>query len=292
MHTRLRRFLRFVLNYFNKDQNLQFESIQIILPSYHKLPKLKARYPKYDQFLPFLAREFPDDGIVVDVGANCGDTFASIAVINSHLTQVVVEPDIEFLKYLHINICTIKSKYPELKVSVIPKAILRSEKVFGLVGNSGTKSMDFEETSELIPSQSLDEVLAELDLEKVSLVKVDVDGFDFEVLLSGSAGLSKIKNALIYFEMDVSNFEQLEGYLELYGALGDIGYSHWYLFDNFGNFLFESDSFSQMSSAMKYSLGQKSNSQPSIFYFDVLACRSTQVNMVQRIVDEYESFFG
>jgi len=292
MHLRLRAFLRLALDYFAKDQRLQIGSIQILLPSYHKLPKLKATYPKYDQFLPFLADEFPDDGIVIDIGANCGDTFASIAIVNPNLKQVVVEPDSEFLKYLHINIGIIKKRYPELEVSVISKAILRAHKPFRLVGSSGTKSMDFDQSSEIIPSQTLDDVLSEVEVAKVCLVKVDVDGFDFEVLLSGLRSLANLKEALIYFEMDVSDLDQFEGYLELHGALLEIGYSQWYLFDNFGNFFQKSDSYNQITSVIKYSIGQKNSSKPAIYYFDVLVCRPSQVEKVQRIIENYENSYG
>ena len=292
MLPRFRAFLRRALDCFAKDQRLQIGSIQILLPRDHKLPKLKARYPKYDQFLPFLADEFPDGGIVIDIGANCGDTFASIAIVNPSLKQVVVEPDSEFLEYLHINIDIIKNRYPDLQVSVISKAILRSNKPFRLVGSSGTKSMDFDLSSEIIPSQTLDDVLSQVEFAKVCLVKVDVDGFDFEVLLSGLRSLANLKEALIYFEMDVSNLDQLEGYLELHNALLEIGYSQWYLFDNFGNFFQKIDSYNQISSVMKYSIGQKNSSQPSIYYFDVLVCRPYQVETVQRIVENFENFYA
>jgi FkbM family methyltransferase len=284
--------VRLSLTYFRKDQNHSIGNIKIILPGFHQLPRLKAKYPKYDQFLPFLAKEFGDGTIVVDIGANCGDTLTSIAIANPRLRQIVVEPDNDFLRYLYVNINSLQNRYPDLDVSVFPKAILRSNKAFRLVGSKGTKSMIFDPNSEIIPSQTLDELLAEVDPTNVSLIKVDVDGFDYEVLLSGVNSLAKLQEAVIFFEMDVSNLEQINGYLELHSELGKIGFSEWYLFDNFGNYLQKSNSYSQIFSLRKYSLRQKKRSQPSIYYFDILVCRPNQVKKVESIIESYESLNG
>jgi hypothetical protein len=92
--------------------------------------------------------------------------------------------------------------------------------------------------------------------------------------------------------MDVSNLEQIDGYLELHSELGKIGFSEWYLFDNFGNYLQKSNSYSQIFSLMKYSLRQKKSSQPSIYYFDILVCRPNQIKKVEGIIESYESLNG
>ncbi|MEI7464384.1 MAG: hypothetical protein WCJ87_03490 [Burkholderiales bacterium] len=55
-----------------------FSRVSILMPKNHRLAEYKKRHRLYDQFLPHLARYLPTGGVVVDIGANVGDTLAAM----------------------------------------------------------------------------------------------------------------------------------------------------------------------------------------------------------------------
>jgi tRNA G46 methylase TrmB len=103
----MRRLIKTILNkIFNrseaKDESVLYElgRLLIHLPRYHKLPEYQQRHRQYDRFLPHLIKDLDHDDIVIDVGANCGDTLAGMVSKNPKLHYICIEPDNEFYSYL------------------------------------------------------------------------------------------------------------------------------------------------------------------------------------------------
>lgn len=94
---------------FRADINYSVGHYSIKLPYGHSLPVFKRNYSNYDRFLPHLARYLPGGSFVVDVGANCGDTFAGMFNENPLLNFVCVEADNVFFDYLERNVKSILS---------------------------------------------------------------------------------------------------------------------------------------------------------------------------------------
>ena len=96
-----------ILNKFNHLKNILLGKLHIyrvfkindysIQISYlHKLQDLQRNYPYYDKFLNHFVKYLPSGSIVVDVGANVGDTLLSMVSSNSKLEYLCIEADDNF----------------------------------------------------------------------------------------------------------------------------------------------------------------------------------------------------
>lgn len=56
----------------------------ISIPGDHNLPAFQGAHRLYDRFLPVLCSKLPTSGIIVDVGANIGDTVAAVMQVCSN----------------------------------------------------------------------------------------------------------------------------------------------------------------------------------------------------------------
>jgi FkbM family methyltransferase len=206
----------------------------IALPPGHALPEYLKNFQNYDRFLPALVREMPSGTWIIDVGANCGDSLAAMVDANPSLNFLCIEADANFFRYLEKNIVNIRKSYP-LMGQVLPlRALVGTAQTSGMLsGEKGTKHLipsdDGERatplsgvTSDHLPPRAV-----------VSLIKVDVDGLDFDVLQSAATLLVEYK-PLLFFECFFSNQLQKAGYLTLFTDLKNKGYSTFWLFDNFG----------------------------------------------------------
>ena len=87
------------------------------------MPDYQLDYPYYDKFLQYIIKEIPNDSIVIDVGANVGDSFAAMVGSNHKVEYLCIEASKEFYNQLIKNIDTIRKKYPNLKVNAINEFI-------------------------------------------------------------------------------------------------------------------------------------------------------------------------
>lgn len=96
----------------NPSKLYAINGITLQLPSDHPIDFIKSRFKKYDEFLPFIVKRLSEGNGVVDVGANCGDTLATIIPHGVNLNYIAVEPSETFFRYLIINLETIRQLYP------------------------------------------------------------------------------------------------------------------------------------------------------------------------------------
>src|SRR5262245_56402881 len=99
-----------------KDIEHDYDGFSIRLPAGHMLPEYRERWQLYDAFLPRLAAFLQPGSTVIDIGANCGDTLAGMAMRNSRLHYLCIEPDPRFFTYLTSNIARLRACYPQLRV--------------------------------------------------------------------------------------------------------------------------------------------------------------------------------
>jgi hypothetical protein len=104
-------------------QKLYFDQFFIFLPSDHKLPIYMLAHPKYDRFLPHLVKYIDGNKTVIDVGANCADTLASLVDKNQSLLFFCIEPDPYFYDFMINNINLMKIKYPKINVLTVKSLV-------------------------------------------------------------------------------------------------------------------------------------------------------------------------
>lgn len=264
----------------------QYDRYSLALPPGHLLPLYRKLHPRYDAFLPHLVAHLGGEGVVVDVGANVGDTLAGMAETNASLKYVCVEPDDEFYKYLLRNVQTVSGVLPGLKVEMVKALVGRGVRGAELKGQGGTKSAIVTGAGGL-QSRTLDELLSATDRPRVRLIKSDVDGFDFDVILSAESTLRE-SGAILYFECHFSNDVQRLGFERLFDHLVRLGYCNWVVFDNYGSPLLRTSSRDVLRQLMDYVQFQnQGRGSRTIYYYDMLTFQSKDASLMDEVVAKY-----
>ena len=235
----------------------QLGSLLIEMTDRHTLPYYQQQHKLYDRFLPHLAKSLT--GSVIDVGANVGATMAAMAQANPQLDFFCAEPQDHNYVALQQNKKIVEDKL-QTKVRIMKNTI-------GTVG------------------VSLNAVVEEFDY-KPDLIKVDVDGMDYDVLNSYKFD----QQPMLYFEADYQTETQLELFKKLIYDLNVRGYTKYFLFDNFGAFMgaVEHDEINHIDYLFDYiwTLKQK-RSTMTIYYMDILAVTPKDALRASRSVNDY-----
>jgi len=235
----------------------QLGDLLIEMTDRHTLPYYQQQHKLYDRFLPHLAKSLTSD--VIDVGANVGALMAAMAQANPQLEFFCAEPQDHFFAALQQNKKLVEEKL-QTKVRLMKNTI-------GTVG------------------VSLNAVIDEFDY-KPDLIKVDVDGMDYDVLNSYKFE----QKPMLYFEADYQTELQLELYKKLIYDLTMKGYSKFFLFDNFGALVgrVEHDQTDHIDNLFDYiwTLKQK-RSTMTIYYMDILAVTPKDHLRAARSVNDY-----
>jgi FkbM family methyltransferase len=260
---------------------------QIALNRGHLLPVYQANNRLYDRFLPVLCRYLNNTGgWIIDVGANVGDTtFAFVGACNNPI--LAIEGHDAFYALLKQNV----ERLPKCKERIkIVNVLVGTGKFSGGLSSNGTTAVQTAAGS-LSPSVSLDDVLraAGVEMHLVALLKVDVDGYDADVILSAPDMLAASK-PILFWENAFSTPEQLECFEQLYARLEEIGYFYLWPFDNFGNPVLEECSFKAIREINKYVAAQNVHRATRTFYYiDILATTDRDLEVARAAINGYRS---
>lgn len=258
--------------------------------AHHALPTYQRRFATYDQFLPYLARELEAGTTVIDVGANIGDSIAAMASANAKLRFIAVEPAEQFLPLLRHNCEIIRDAEPGTQIDILESFISDNLNISGMMEYSGTARAIISEHPTETSTQrnvSLDSVI-EGAHSPISLIKSDTDGFDWSVLSSGDRMISK-HMPLLFFECESGNQgEHVANYARIFQQLRQSGYKYFFVFDNFGAFIFETTECTVLQCLLEYVSAQNRNSlHRTMYYFDVLAVSDSGRLAAQSAIAEY-----
>ena len=246
-------FKRQLRIFFKIDQIIYIDNKKIILPPGHLLSLYESVYPKYDRFLPTVIGKIKENEVIIDIGANIGDTLFRLLNINTRPNYYCIEADNFFFEYLQKN-------KKSLDVNIQNKIILIKTLVGDqLKGNlsettTGTKSLIESDLGD--KSKKLDDIIMEYKIKNIKLIKVDVDGFDYNILFSA---INELKNNKpdIFFEYMPLNESGKKNYLRLIEKMNEIGYSNWTMLDNYGSIIFENKGYIDVIDKIKSTLIEK-----------------------------------
>jgi FkbM family methyltransferase len=187
INTRLSPYIRKVKIALNINTEYQYTSFSIALPADHLLPSYQKQNNLYDRFLPHLSKYLEPKSTVIDVGANCGDTLAAMYDANKNLTYICIEPDGAFFGFLQKNVSRIKAIDRNASILTIRSLVGKNVTGVLLEGSGGTKKAIVGDSKNSISSQSLDHILSLSKATNISLIKSDVDGFDYDVIDSADS---------------------------------------------------------------------------------------------------------
>ncbi|MEA3162775.1 MAG: hypothetical protein QOE88_593 [Verrucomicrobiota bacterium] len=147
------------------------------------------------------------DSHVLDVGANIGMTALALSRICSRGRVAAIEPVSRTFQYLKQNVT--KAGVPNLKVFNF--ALGSEEGSVLMQGHPSNFACSFiadnytipakDHFSQRVPVKRLDDIFPDLSLDRLNLLKIDVEGFELEVL-AGAKDILKTYRPIVFLEMN------------------------------------------------------------------------------------------
>lgn len=272
--------------------NYNIGGIDILLPEGHPLPGYQANYRRYDRFLPYIVKRLPKESGVIDIGANCGDTLASIIAAGPELKYLCVEPSDNYFRYLEENIRRTHIYFPEILILTSKCLVGVADGDYLLSENAGTATalkvgsangLNAGASMGLTKTKLTDLIQLCGEKFKPKLIKIDVDGFDFDVINSGSE-IIKAEKPILFFECNPTSEEGFQAYMKTIESLSGVGYKNFSIFDNFGEFIFSTQEAKILPDLMRYFLKQNTR---TFYYIDILAAAEADAPLIESAIDEF-----
>ena len=205
-------------------------------PFNHLLDMYKERLRLYDYFLPALCKVMAglgDRGVIVDVGANIGDTVALIRQEGVVNRVIAIEASSEFFDLLERNVKAAPRKFGDVQLI---KAFVGKENAQLVLkysnGTAGTREVSGGSEGRGVPVMTL----SQLGESEIALLKIDTDGYD-GAILEGNAEFINSLAPIVWAEAYVDSDDSLISWKNALGVLG-ARYKHIFLFDNVGRPVF------------------------------------------------------
>lgn len=235
------RFLPYRLRkVLNVHVRVRFEGHELMIPvniddAFQNLSWSRSwRTELFQQFVD------PNKGVFIDVGANIGQTLLDLLLTQPLSTYVGFEPNLACASYLNDFVgANALSGHRIISVGLSDGARVLPLYTFkGLPTDSGgTVVADLrpgrEHDVQFVPCFKFDDIRGTLGLDRISFVKIDVEGAEFETIVGMEASLRKSK-PLILCEIlltdsngDLSQMREKNE--RLMRLLGGMGYGAWQL---------------------------------------------------------------
>jgi FkbM family methyltransferase len=181
--------------------------------------------------LDFIAGRLRPGGTFVDVGANIGVLAVPIGARADKPTVVAIEASPRIFAYLQQNVQA--NKLNNIRCFNVVAAAEQCQLPFYDAPSDhfgmGSRAPQFQAEPALLPGRSLDSILSELKIENVDVLKIDVEGFEADVLAGARNLLMGQNPPLIVFEF-LDWAEQRVAHRHVGAAqdlLRQLGYSIW-----------------------------------------------------------------
>ncbi|MBI3235027.1 MAG: FkbM family methyltransferase [Bacteroidetes bacterium] len=201
------------------------------MPVSHSLPFNVAKFPTYSLNLSSIVNDckLSENDIIIDVGANIGDTVALVRKV-SNAQIICIEGDVNYFKYLQENTTNDKN------ITLIQSFVGENSQIdnTSLKIENGTARL-VEDSNHKTEIKSLDDLLFDsLSNSKLSLIKIDTDGFDNKII-RGSKKLIEKHKPTLFFEYDpyFLKLNQEQG-IDIFETLTNWGYTKFTFYDNLG----------------------------------------------------------
>lgn len=263
----------------------------IVLPASHMLPVYQAKYELYDRFLAFLCATITNsNGLIIDIGANVGDTaYAMAQACNNKIVCIEAEPS--FFSLLCKNLDSLP--YDKNRFQAYNTLVGTGHYNGVLVKSDSTASVHTVDGCVKSHYVTLDQfILDTLNDARITLIKVDTDGFDGDVLISG-LNLINRQRPLLFWENQFDTPDQRQSFLNLYDSLEKLGYKTLWIFDNFGAPLLSDAGFDALRSINNYlTVLNDKHSARTFYYVDVLASTDENIDQARKAFLSYQDFIS
>jgi FkbM family methyltransferase len=199
----------------------------------HALDSFRGRFPLYDVQYPRLSSivgAAAPGATILDVGANIGDSVALCRLEGCRAPIVAVEPSEIYFPFLVHNIATLPDLYGD--TTAVQAYVGNPLHALSLDHAHGTATSVMNKTGVVGASQIPTFPLQHFKTTRMSLVKIDTDGYDAEILRSSLDFLSG-EQPILWAEAVITGAGQLGDWAELMANLSS-SYVFVTAFDNFG----------------------------------------------------------
>ena len=274
-------------NFFEQPlKTLKIGNFTLEVPESHILLQLANRQPYRDLCIGISAKYLSEkyhNQVIVDVGANIGDTAAMIASYCQN-KMILIEVSDYFLQILRKNILKIPNE------TIIQSVFISDgSSTQGLLYHWGGTAFFQEDTDEGIKVNTAK--IADIVEEETCFIKVDTDGFDFKILLSSIDWLSDNKPGII-FENQIRNQQDLELANHVSRQLNKVGYKYFTVWDDPGYHMLSTSSLEYLLDLNRYlfKVWEIKESHRSIFNFDVLCLHERDLDIHDKVHEYYKNY--
>jgi glycogen synthase len=278
---------------FIKDSRLEFKYYRIgdyliVLPLNHSLDRYQSIWKRYDTALGAIAQvvfqKYPQAS-AIDIGANVGDSAALIRTV-AEVNVLCIEGNPEFLPYLEHNASIIGGTEIEACfVGTQGETVNLAE----IISEGGTativKAVSNPEVG--VQTKTLEAITQNYPtFQNAKLLKIDTDGFDFSIIQASKTTLARLR-PLVFFEYDVAFTQDGANQgIRTIETLIEIGYEHFIVYDNFGNYLIslssqDHDRFIDLTAHLVSN--RRKSETPAIYYFDICAFTREDADLFEAI---------
>lgn len=279
---------------FLKNRQYKIGQYEITLPLGHKLDSYQSKFKNYDKKLPEIARlvEIKYGAMsIVDIGANVGDSAAALRD-SCKAALICIEGNPVYLSVLEANLSNLPGVVRLVKKFIGEELLEAVGKIISVDGTARIERSDVHDSNDFQQTTLNFTTYKEIadtnaDLPEIRLVKTDTDGFDFKIILGSIAEISKTLPILfIEFDPSFSPLNQKDEALIAVNALIFAGYSHYVIYDNFGNYLISfSESVNERFSDLFCFLYQSRHFGGGVFYLDVCCFSDRDTDVFLQVVE-------
>ena len=235
---RITSFFRNIILKF-KDPIIKFHinNKVLLMNLSHQLPIYTVQNQLYDTAISRIINAVKSDKIlhIIDVGANVGDTAASILNTNPNVKILCIEGNSFFSNLLKLNF--INDNRVIIEESFCSD-VTDDDKI-SIDTKRGTASLNSNSSKIIeVSFYKLDDLFKkQKHLNTVDLIKVDTDGFDYKVL-RGCHNLIHQFKPLVFFELDKSFLSNnKEDVMSIFDFFKFYEYQAFLIYDNYGYLL-------------------------------------------------------
>ena len=247
----------------------------------HALPHYLQYYPDYSSNFPRLvckAKQHIPDLIVLDVGANIGDTVAMVRTVTD-CPIVCIEGDAKYYELLRQNISqfdavwTFRTFLGE-QDGIVQSTVMNADGTSKLTGSSNQE----------ISIVTLDTFLKTHEqFQRAKILKIDTDGYDTKII-KGAMNYIKAIKPVMFMEYDRKLLaDNGENGLDTLQSLIECGYDKVVFYDNYGRYLLSA---SLKDKALLRQLEEYMGGNSPIPYYDICLFSSQDTALAESFIDE------
>ncbi len=148
-----------------------------------------------------------DIRVCVDIGANVGLYSTMIAKHLPDTKIIAIEPSAATFERLEKNVHAYKERVTCVRTALSDTP--GEAQLYSKAALSGTATLDMKihdgrkTATETVPVTTLDQLVVDLALPRIDFIKIDTEGFEYEVLSGAQATLARFRPKYIQFEFNI-----------------------------------------------------------------------------------------